>query len=130
MRRDVLIVTLLTVAGIVVAADVPEDGNAVVPPEESTAAATDPVDVIPDGPKVISGMSVLGNQEAPKSLVIAPWKSSELGDSIGITTMLDDSKGPIDREVFMRELSYYEIRSGSTPAGGVQTPVSSDQGSN
>ena len=56
-------------------------------------------------------MSILGNQEAPKSLVIVPWKSSELGNSVGISTMLDDSRLPIDKEVFMRMLSYYEIRS-------------------
>jgi hypothetical protein len=61
--------------------------------------------------KVISGMSILGNQDAPKSLVIVPWKGSELGDSVGISTMLDDSRLPIDKEVFMRMLSYYEIRS-------------------
>jgi len=57
------------------------------------------------------GMSVLGNQEAPKALVLVPWKSSEIGASLGISTMLDDSRQPIDKEVFMRALSYYEIRS-------------------
>ena len=62
-------------------------------------------------PKVISGMSILGNQEAPKSLVIVPWKSSEIGNSMGISTMLDDSRQPVDKEVFMRALRYYEIRS-------------------
>jgi len=67
------------------------------------------------GPKVISGMSILGNQEAPKSLVIVPWKTSEIGDAIGFSTMLDDSRQPIDKEVFMRELSYYQIRSKTTP---------------
>src|SRR6266542_1120154 len=56
------------------------------------------------------GMSILGNQEAPKSLVIVPWKSSELGASPGISPMLDDSRQPVDKEVFMRALSYYEIR--------------------
>jgi hypothetical protein len=62
------------------------------------------------------GMSILGNQEAPKALVIVPWKSSELGNTMGISTMLDDSKLPIDKEVFMRMLSYYEIRSGGATA--------------
>lgn len=61
--------------------------------------------------KVISGMSILGNQEAPKSLVIVPWKMSEIGNSMDISTMLDDSRQPVDREVFMRALRYYEIRS-------------------
>ena len=56
-------------------------------------------------------MSILGNQEAPTSLVIVPWKSSELGGSPGISPMLDDSRQLVDKEVFMRALSYYEIRS-------------------
>ena len=61
------------------------------------------------------GMSILGNQDAPKSLVIVPWKSSELGDSPGISPMLDDSRQPVDKEVFMRSLRYYEIRSKTKP---------------
>jgi hypothetical protein len=69
------------------------------------------------------GMSILGNQEAPKALVIVPWKSSEIGNALGISPMLDDSRLPVDKEVFMRVLSYYQIRSTSThqtgaPAGG------------
>ncbi len=65
--------------------------------------------------KVISGMSILGNQEAPKSLVIVPWKSSDIGNSRDISTMLDDSRQPVDKEVFMRALRYYEIRSETKP---------------
>jgi hypothetical protein len=61
------------------------------------------------------GMSILGNQEAPTSLVIVPWKSSEVGRSPGISPMLDDSRSPVDKEVFMRELRYYEIRSEKKP---------------
>ena len=61
------------------------------------------------------GMSVLGNQEAPTSLVIVPWKSSEVGRSPGISPMLDDSRQPVDKEVFMRALHYYEIRSETKP---------------
>ena len=65
------------------------------------------------GDKALSGMSILGNQEAPKSLVIVPWKSSEMGDTLGLSDHLDDGRQPVDKQVFMRELSYYEIRSGS-----------------
>jgi len=57
------------------------------------------------------GMSILGNQEAPKALVIVPWKSSELVNGPSVSTLLDDSRRPVDKEVFMRMLSYYEIRS-------------------
>jgi len=65
-----------------------------------------------ENPKTMSGMSILGNEEAPKSLVIIPWKSSELGDDISLADTLDDRARPVDKEVFLRELSFYEIRSG------------------
>jgi hypothetical protein len=73
-------------------------------------------------------MSILGNQEAPKALVIVPWKSSELGNGPGVSTLLDDSRRPVDKEVFMRMLSYYEIRSktarpGATTDGNTAAPA-------
>lgn len=62
-------------------------------------------------PKMISGISIVGNNEAPKSLFIVPWKSSEIGSDTGLTPgMMDDSLRPVDRDVFMRELDFYEIR--------------------
>jgi hypothetical protein len=75
----------------------------------AAAPATPPA---PDGVKAMSGMSILGNEEAPKSLVIVPWKSSRLGDGLGVTNALDERPRPLDREVFMRELHFYELRSG------------------
>ena len=67
------------------------------------------------------GMSILGNEEAPKALVIVPWKSSELGNGPGVSTLLDDSRLPVDKEVFMRMLRYYEIRSEKVPPSGATT---------
>jgi hypothetical protein len=64
-------------------------------------------------PKSMSGMSILGNQEAPKSLVIVPWKSSEIGSGIGVSRALDTSIRPVDKDVFMRELRYHQLRSGA-----------------
>jgi hypothetical protein len=61
--------------------------------------------------KLVSGMSIVGNDEAPKSLVIVPWKSSELGDTLDVTKSLKDGRGPVDRDVFIRALDYFEIRS-------------------
>jgi hypothetical protein len=75
------------------------------------AAATVAADDAPeDGDKLISGMSIVGNHEAPKSLVIVPWKSSELGARLELGRNPDDGKGPVDKDVFMRELDYYRIR--------------------
>ena len=62
------------------------------------------------GAKELSGMSILGNSEAPKSLVIVPWKTSEIGDGIGVANMLDARARPVDKDVFMRELDYYQLR--------------------
>ena len=89
------------------------------PQTEQTETAQAPADQDPKltsvpGGKAL-GMSILGNQEAPTSLVIVPWKSSEVGRSTGISPMLDDSRQPVDKEVFMRELRYYEIRSEKKP---------------
>jgi len=65
--------------------------------------------------KEMSGMSILGNSEAPKSLVIVPWKTSEIGDGIGVANMLDGRARPVDKDVFIRELDYYELRTHSAP---------------
>jgi len=66
-----------------------------------------------EGDKLLSGMSIVGNDEAPKSLVIVPWKSSGLGDTLDVSRVLDDGRQPVDEDVFMRELDYYQIRAGS-----------------
>ena len=80
---------------------------------ETVAAETVAAEVTePEGTKTMSGMSILGNEETPKALVIIPWKSSELGNDLNLSNTLDDRARPVDKEVFMRELSYYQIRSG------------------
>jgi len=63
-----------------------------------------------EGDKQVSGMSIVGNDEAPKALVIVPWKSSGLGDTLDVSQLIDDGRQPVDREVFERALDYYEIR--------------------
>jgi hypothetical protein len=109
MSRSGLLVLLLA-TGVVLADDAQK-----AKPEAAAAEAKPQTD---GGAKEVSGMSVLGNQEAPKALVIVPWKSSEIGASLGIQTVLDDSRQPVDRDVFMRALSYYEIRSDTTRHDG------------
>jgi hypothetical protein len=70
------------------------------------------------GDKRLAGMSVVGNDDAPKSLVIVPWKSSLLGRTLDVSRGLDDGRGPVDRDVFVRELDYYEIRAASSGVRG------------
>jgi len=78
--------------------------------DEQVQPTEEPGDGI-EKPKTMSGMSILGNEEAPKSLVIIPWKSSELGEDISLSDTLDDRARPVDKEVFLRQLAFYEIRS-------------------
>jgi hypothetical protein len=87
-------------------------GPALALAQETTAPAAPPAAASND-PKSMAGMSILGNQEAPKSLVIVPWKSSEIGNGIGVSRALDTRIRAVDKDVFMRELKYYAIRSGA-----------------
>ena len=81
---------------------------------KSDPAAEDSQQAAPPGGDVkMSGMSILGNEDAPKSLVLVPWKSSQLADMPGVSRLLDSATQPVDKDVFMRELSYYEFKSGS-----------------
>lgn len=57
----------------------------------------------------ISGTSIIGNKELPKSLFIVPWKNAEVGDNTSLTDTLGDSAAVVDRQVFMREIQYYDF---------------------
>jgi hypothetical protein len=59
--------------------------------------------------KELSGMSIVGNDEAPKSLYIVPWKSSEIGAETRLDTMLNEGDVPVDRDVFRRQLRFYQV---------------------
>lgn len=107
MLRVFLFSAALILAGQLVIAEEPVDEAEV---SEDVQAEEEQGDGY-EKPKTLSGMSILGNEEAPKSLVIIPWKSSELGDDISLSDTLDDRARPVDKDVFLRELSYYEIRS-------------------
>ena len=61
--------------------------------------------------KELSGMSIVGNDEAPKSLYIVPWKSSEVGVETSLDTMLNEGDVPVDRDVFKRQLDFYKVSS-------------------
>lgn len=63
-----------------------------------------------DGAKTLSGISIIGNKDAPKSLYIVPWRSSELGFETDLnSSLLNEGMHPVDKDVFVRELDFYEI---------------------
>ena len=114
--RAPLLALLMTVVGFAAWAEEPDEQPADENETVAEAAAEEPAAEENQGdgiksPKTMSGMSILGNEEAPKSLVIVPWKSSRMGDELDLSDTLDDRAQPVDKEVFMRELRFYQIRS-------------------
>ena len=111
MLRITIVFTAVLAAGAVNAEDAASK-QAAKPQQTAKADKAAASESKSTDAKTLSGISILGNQEAPKSLVIVPWKGSEIGDMPALSRLLDDSVQPVDKDVFMRELSYYEIRSG------------------
>lgn len=62
---------------------------------------------------------ITGNQELPKVLYIVPWKQSDLGDLVGrpVNSLLDEVLAPVDREVFIRQVDYYQSLYADPAAG-------------
>jgi len=73
------------------------------------ARAEDVDEVAAPDTKELSGMAIVGNDEAPKSLYIVPWKSSDLGVEARLDMTFDESDAPVDPEAFNRKLEFYEV---------------------
>lgn len=58
----------------------------------------------------LEGTTITGSQELPKALHIVPWKSPQAGDldARPMNSLVDEILAPIDRDVFLRELEYFE----------------------
>jgi hypothetical protein len=109
-RALIFSVSLLVASGSAVADD------AAAPRTAAVVSAKKPARTSAEKPKgdvQMSGMSVLGNDDSPKSLALVPWKTSLLGDAPSLSKLLDDSTQPVDKDVFMRELAYHEIKTDS-----------------
>jgi hypothetical protein len=62
------------------------------------------------GDKELSGMSIVGNDDAPKSLAIVPWKSWRWARARRARAL--DDRQPVDRDV-QTGFDYYQIRAES-----------------
>jgi hypothetical protein len=64
--------------------------------------------------------TVTGNQELPKVMYIVPWKKSDIGDLGGkpMNSLLDEVLAPVDRDVFRREVIYYQAIKAAAPENG------------
>ena len=93
-RRNMKIITLMLLCSIPLSAS-------------AVAKTKNKVD---SGAKELSGISVIGDKEAPKSLFIVPWKSSEIGVETSLASkLLNEKLTPVDKDVFERELEFYRV---------------------
>jgi hypothetical protein len=72
----------------------------------------------------LQGTTVVGNRELPKVLYIVPWKKANADNLMGnpVANLVGDSLAPIDRDVFRREVEYYDRLS----AGKTVDPISAE----
>lgn len=85
--------------------------SAVANAADDTAAAADKAD---DGKSKealrLESTVVTGNRELPKVMSIVPWKKAQPGEIAArpSSSLLNEILSPVDREVFRRQLRYYE----------------------
>ena len=73
--------------------------------------------------------TVTGDREQPKVMYIVPWKRSDIGDLAGrpMNSLVDEILAPVDRDVFKREVVYYQAVQADASQNGAQ-PKAAPQG--
>jgi len=73
--------------------------------------------------------TVTGDREQPKVMYIVPWKRSDIGDLAGkpMNSLVDEILAPVDRDVFKREVVYYQAVQAVASQNGAQ-PKAAPQG--
>jgi hypothetical protein len=72
---------------------------------------------------------VTGNRELPRVLYIVPWKKAELGElpAQPFNTLLDEVLSPVDRDVFKREVKYFQTINNGAALSGPAAQSSSEK---
>jgi hypothetical protein len=63
-------------------------------------------------------------------MYVVPWKKSDIGDLVGkpINSLLDEVLAPVDRDVFRREVTYYNAVNAGAGQNTAKPPSPSHQG--
>jgi cytoskeletal protein RodZ len=66
--------------------------------------------------------TVTGDREQPKVMYVVPWKSPNIGDAEGkpMNSLVDEILSPVDRDVFRREVRYYQTVKSEAAQNGAQ----------
>jgi hypothetical protein len=69
--------------------------------------------------------TVTGDREQPKVMYVVPWKRSDIGDLGGkpMNSLVDEILAPVDRDVFKREVRYYQTVKSEASQNGAQPPA-------
>jgi hypothetical protein len=92
--------------------------RAAAPSGSNAPARTDRLD--------LGTATVTGDREQPKVMYIVPWKRSDIGDLAGkpMNSLVDEILSPVDREVFKREVVYYQaVQSDASQNGAPPKPA-------
>ena len=124
MKRCFLMLALCTLAIPVIGEEppLPSPAAAAVPEPVPEALQDPPPEPAPPGRDArfktmdrleLGTTSITGNQELPKVMYVVPWKKAELGDLSGrpARSLIDEILAPVDRDVFRREVGYFETLS-------------------
>lgn len=109
-RKPFLLAALLACTAGAQDAAPPAAGDPPPPAEEPAVAAPAPTPRGTMDHLELDPTAITGNRELPKVMVIVPWKKADLGDLTGrpANSLLNEVLAPVDREVFRRELRYFE----------------------
>jgi len=102
MMRRMLVFAMLLTAATAMAQEQASEPVTPPPPRESRFTTIDRLE--------LETTSITGNRELPKVMYIVPWKKADLGDLSGrpARSLIDEILAPVDRDVFRREVGYYE----------------------
>ena len=120
IRKWVAIAALWPACALAQDAAPPEPPPAATPAEEPAVEVERPSTPTMDHLE-LDPTSITGNRELPKVMVIVPWKRADLGELQGkpANSLLNEVLSPVDRDVFRRELRYFEALEGDrSPVSG------------
>ncbi|MGM0564529.1 MAG: hypothetical protein ACQES2_09375 [Pseudomonadota bacterium] len=58
----------------------------------------------------VEGVSIIGNNELPQSIIIVPWKRDEVGSTPNLPkqSLMDERFPRIDRKALVRNVQFYQ----------------------
>ncbi len=97
------------------------------PPQTPPPAAAEKSGARPADRMELDPTSIRGNQELPKVLYIVPWKEPGPAQPDGrpLGSLIDEALSPVDREVFRRQMRYFDqlYARPDDPGAGVPAPA-------